>query len=227
MTARRLLLIAALPALLVLPQTASAQVAGPDEGVTAAHGAHGIVIKFGKRAAKTYRRIAGRRIKIWCETVSPTGGSHGVSVEGGMEMTARAPRKRGRIPTFDRSRADICVVRLRKAGNEVVAAAPLTARGRTFLDELGIASLISTVLEIGDDDGTPAPAADVVAQGHGFIVALDGPDASPPHGKAGYWTDGVRVVAAGVSAAGRRLFIELERDVIRTNVLQYIAGDPF
>ena len=141
-------------------------------------------------------------------------------------MTVRAPRKRGRIPTFDRSRADLCVVRLRKAGDEVVAAAPLTARGRTFLDELGIASLISTVLDIGDDDGTPAPAADVVAQGNGFIVALDAPDATPPHGKAGYWTDGVRVVVAGVSTAGRRLFIEVERDVFRTNVLGYITSDP-
>jgi hypothetical protein len=224
MTSRRLLLIAALPALLALPQTASAQVAGPDEGVTAAHGAHGIVIKFGKRAAKTYRRIAGRRIKVSCESVSRNAG-YGISVEGGMEMTVRAPRKRGRIRTFDRSRADICVVRLPKAGDEVVAAAPLTARGRTFLDELGIASLISTVLDIGDDDGTPAPAADVVAQGHGAIVALDGPDATPPPGKAGYWTDGVRVLVAGVSAAGRRLFIEVERDVIRTNVLRYIVGD--
>ena len=219
MTVRRLLLTAALPALLALPQTASAQVAGPDQGVTAAHGAHGIVIKFGKRAAKTYRRIAGRRIKDSCESVARNAG-YGVSVEGGMEMTVRAPRKRGRIRTFDRSRADVCVVRLRKAGDEVVAAAPLTARGRTFLDELGIASLISAVLDIGNDDGTPAPAADVVAQGHGAIVALDGPDASPPPGKAGYWTDGVRVVVAGVSAAGRRLFIEVERDVIRTNVLR-------
>ena len=224
MSSRRLLLMAALPALLALAQSASAQVAGPDQGVTAAHGAHGIVIKFGKRAAKTYRRIAGRRIKVSCESVSRNAG-YGISVEGGMEMTVRAPRKRGRIRTFDRSRADICVVRLPKAGDEVVAAAPLTARGRTFLDELGIASLISTVLDIGDDDGTPAPAADVVAQGHGAIVALDGPDATPPPGKAGYWTDGVRVLVAGVSAAGRRLFIEVERDVIRTNVLRYIVGD--
>src|SRR5205085_12562446 len=104
---------------------------------------------------------------------------------------------------------------------------PVAARGRTYLDELGVASLLSVVLDIGAGDGTPAPAADVVAQGHGFIVALDVPDAYPPHGKAGYWTDGVRVVTAGVSAAGRRLFIEVERDVIRTNVLGYIAGDPY
>jgi hypothetical protein len=141
-------------------------------------------------------------------------------------MVVRAPRKRGRIPTFDRSRADLCSVRLPKAGNEVVAAAPITARGRTFLDELGIASLMSVVLDIGDHDGTPAPAADVVAQGNRAIVALEGPDASPPHGKVGYWTDGVRVVTAGVSAAGRRLFVEVERDVFRTNLLGYITSDP-
>jgi hypothetical protein len=227
MTFRRLLLTAALPALLAFPQTTSAQAAGPDQGVTAAHGRDGIVIKFGKRAAKTYRRIAGRRIKLSCESVSRTAGGYGYSVDGGMEMVVKAPRKRGRIRTFDRSRADICTVRLPKAGDEVVAAAPLTAQGRAFLDELGIASFIEGVLELGAHDGTPAPAADVVAKGRGFIVALDGPDASPPRGKAGYWTDGVRVVVAGVSGAGRRLFIEVERDVIRTNVLGYIASDPY
>lgn len=225
MTPRRLLLIATLPALLALPQGASAQVPGPEQGVTVARGAHGHVIKFGKKAAKTYRRIAGRRIS--CETVSRNPNGSGYSVDGGSEMAVRAPRKRGRIPTFDRSRIDLCSVRLPKAGNEVIAAAPVTARGRTFLDELGAAVLIEGVLELGDPDGTPAPAADLVAQGHGIIVALDGPDASPPHGKAGYWTDGVRVVVAGVSAAGRRLFIEMERDVVRTNVLGYIASDPF
>jgi hypothetical protein len=226
MRPRRLLLTAALPVLLAVPQSASAQVPGPHEGVTAAHGAHGIVIKFGQRAAKTYRRIAGRRIKLSCETVSRNADGYGYSVDGGAETIVKAPRKRGRIHTFDRSHADLCTVRLRRAGDEVVAAAPLTARGRAFLDELATAVLVEGVLELGDPDGTPAPAADVVAQGHGLIVALDGPDASPPHGKAGYWTDGVRVVSAAVSAAGRRLFVEMERDVVRTNVLGYIAGDP-
>ncbi len=47
------------------------------------------------------------------------------------------------------------------------------------------------------------------------------------HARAGRWawTDGVGVVVAAVSAAGRRLFVEAERDVIRTNVLGYLAGD--
>ena len=82
MTLRRLLLMTALPALFALPQTASAQVAGPDQGVTAARGHDGIVIRFSKRAAKTYRRIAGRRIKVSCKTVTPSD-HYGASVEGG------------------------------------------------------------------------------------------------------------------------------------------------
>ena len=81
MTPRRLLLIAALPALLVLPQSASAQIPGPDQGVTVVRGAHGHVIKFGRKAAKTYRRIAGRRIKISCETVSRNPNGSGYSVD--------------------------------------------------------------------------------------------------------------------------------------------------
>ena len=84
---------------------------------------------------------------------------------------------------------------------------------------------MGVVLDLGAGDGTPAPAADVVGQGNGAIVALDGPGASPPRGKVGYWTDGVRDVVAAVSAAGRRLFVEAERDVIRTNVLGYLAAD--
>jgi hypothetical protein len=107
----------------------------------------------------------------------------------------------------------------------VVAAAPITARGRTYPDELSTVSLMAVTLDIAEPDGTPAPAADVVAQGHGAIVSLAGPDASTPHGRVGYWTDGVRVVVAALSAAGRRLFIEAERDVIRANVLAYLVSD--
>jgi hypothetical protein len=179
------------------------------------------VIKFGKRAAKTYRRIAGRRIKVSCETVSAR--PDGAGIEGGSEMVTRAPRVRRPIRTLDRSRADICSIRLRGSG-EWVAAAPLTARGRVYLDELTLTALLGAVLELGDPDGTPAPAAEVVATGRGFIVALDGPDSSPARGKTGYWTDGTRVVVAAVSRAGRRLFIELDRDVVRTNVLRYLVN---
>jgi hypothetical protein len=137
-------------------------------------------------------------------------------------MVATAPRRRGRIRTLTRGRADFCSVRLR--GDELVAAAPITARGRTYLDELSTVALLDVPLELADEDGTPAPIAEVVAQAHGLVVALDGPDGTPPLRKAGYWTDGVRFVSAAVTSAGRRLFFDGERDVVRTNVLSYLTA---
>ena len=69
------------------------------------------------------------------------------------------------------------------------------------------------------------PTALVLQRGRGHIVALDGPDRGPPAGKIGYWTDGVRSVSAVLSGAGRRLFIDFEGDVFRTNVLPYLIPD--
>ena len=102
----------------------------------------------------------------------------------------------------------------------------VTARGRVYLDELTTAASLQFVLDLGGLDGTPAPTAEVVARGKGGIVALDSPDGAAPAGKLGYWTDGTRVVAAALTKAGRRLFIELERDVVRTNVLGYLNENP-
>ena len=56
-------------------------------------------------------------------------------------------------------------------------------------------------------------------------LALLGVAQSPPAGKLGYWTDGVRSVTAMLTAAGRRLFIDIERDVVRTNALPYLVGN--
>ena len=72
-----------------------------------------------------------------------------------------------------------------------------------------------------DVDHLPTTAQAIV-WGHGVVVALDGPDGVPPHGKAGYWNDGSRAVVAAVTARARRLFVEIEGDVVRTNVLGYL-----
>jgi hypothetical protein len=225
MRTRRLVLTLVLPlAFAAVPQTASAQVAGEHEGVTAQQGARGYILRFDKRAARTYRRIAGRRIEVGCSTVVSRAGSFVTNSESG--SSARAPRRRGRIRTFVRGPADFCSVRLAGPSRQLVAAAPVTDAGRTYLDELLTASSLMIVFEItGDDDAVPAPTATVVTAGRGLIVALDGPDATPPRGKVGYWTDGVRAVAAAVSRKGRRLFFETERDVVRTNVLGYLNDE--
>lgn len=69
----------------------------------------------------------------------------------------------------------------------MVALAPVTARGRTCVDELETSALLGLPFELGDaSTSTPPPESQVVARGHGFVVALNGPDASPPPGKIGY-----------------------------------------
>src|SRR5215210_8489227 len=103
----------------VIAQSASAQMAGEDEGVTAVRGSHGIVLRFGPRAARVYRRIAGRRVVVSCSTVSPLGG--GFSEDGGSSESMRAPRRGRRIRTFTGGRVDYCSVRLGKPTRELVA----------------------------------------------------------------------------------------------------------
>jgi hypothetical protein len=58
------------------------------------------------------------------------------------------------------------------------------------------------------------------------IVALASPADTPPPGSVGYYSDGARHAAAVVlSAAGRRLFVEVDADdVLRTNVAMYLGG---
>jgi hypothetical protein len=207
--------------LAALPAVASAQLAGEAQGVTIVNGKQGYVLRFDKRAAKTYHRIAGRRVEVRCETVSPSAGS--LVVDGGSSTEVRAPRRRGGIRTLTRGRVDYCSVRLTSLGRQLVAEAPVTAAGRTYLDEVETVAVLLLPFDI--DEPLAAPTTKMVAEGHGIIVALDGPDGTPPRGKVGYWTDGTRVVTAAVTRAGRRLFFESEGDVVRTNVLPYFNAD--
>jgi len=204
-------------------QSASAQVAGEEQGVTVVRSSPGHVIRFAKRAAKVYRRIAGRRVIVACSTVAKLGGNF--VVEGELSSVIRAPRTRRSIRTLDAGESDFCSVRLR-GSRELVATAPLTANGRTYLDERIWVALLDLPLLLADEGTDVLPSiALVVERGRGLVVALDGPEGTPPAGKVGYWTDGVRWVTAVLTRAGRRLFIDVERDVVRTNVLQYLIAD--
>jgi hypothetical protein len=102
--------------------------------------------------------------------------------------------------------------------------APVTRAGRTYLDELRTVGLMLfvTLAPVDELDSPPPTTDQAVADGHGLVVALDGPDGVPPYGKVGYWTDGTRTVLAALTARGRRLFFETEGDVVRTNVLPYL-----
>jgi hypothetical protein len=158
---------------------------------------------------------------VECSTVSASGG--GFVVDGGGSEVIRAPRRRGPIRTGALGRLDLCTITLRRS-HELVAAAPITADGRTYLDELQTVEGLLLPFAL-DESTTPPPMAQVLERGRGYVVALDGPDGTPPRGKVGYWTDGIRAVTAALTRAGRRLFFDTERDVVRTNVLGYLTAD--
>ena len=209
-------------ALLGVAQSAPAQVAGEKQGVTIVRGSHGYVFRFSKRAAKVYRRIAGRRVTVTCSRVTKSSGNlvvdEGVSSVIGPRAKAVASAGSRAAPTSAPSACGGA------SGSPSRRSPPTGGPTSTSCSPRPRWTPRSSLAGKGTD--APPPTALVVQRGRGLIVALDGPDASPPAGKLGYWTDGVRSVSAVLTAAGRRLFIDLERDVFRTNVLPYLTNDP-
>jgi hypothetical protein len=56
------------------------------------------------------------------------------------------------------------------------------------------------------------------------VVALPAPDATPPAGVAGYWTDGTTTVLAAAGAHGVRLFYARTGDEVTTNAYDEISA---
>ena len=123
----------------------------------------------------------------------------------------------------------------------MIVAIPLTQRGAVRLDEQARADALVTLLQIAsvfprrkgsDRYATPAELLSFMQVMKRplklSVVELPNPSDTPPAGSIGYYSDGALHVAAVVlSASGRRLFFEADVDhVIRSNVLEYLYGDP-
>lgn len=238
--------------LLVAPPSASAQTVqlpvGEAKGVRIVREHGAIVVVFTPRAARLWRRVAGKRVSVLCEERSGPDEDGFITVsEGG--ATFRAPRRGRRLRTGDQTRGmDICRVWLEartlrrngvrhRYGRELMVAIPLTQAGAVRLDERARTHALVTLLEIAARRGNAGAfptSADLVALAPVLprpvrlsVVALAAPADTPPARSIGYYSDGAQHAAAVVlSATGRRLFIEYDADrVIRTNVLEYIYGD--
>jgi hypothetical protein len=245
-----LAMVAAL--LLVLAPSAGAATVqlpvGEAQGVRIVREHGAIVVVFTPRAARLWRRVAGKRVSVFCEERSGPDEDGFITVsEGG--ATFRAPRRGRRLRTGDLTRGmDICRVWLeartlrrngvrRRYGRELIVAIPLTQAGAVRLDERARTHALFTLLEIaarrGNADGY-LTSADLVALVPALprpvrlsVVALPTPADTPPAGSIGYYSDGAQHAAAVVvSATGRRLFLEYDVDrVIRSNVVEYLFGD--
>jgi hypothetical protein len=238
--------------LLVAPSTGVAQTKLP---VGEAHGVkivrvHGaIVVVFTDRAAKRYKRIAGRVVWVNCtgpldDEPATTGGDRAITGEavGGVKM--RAPKRGRRLVTGDLTRGmDFCRVWLaartvRRHGERqrirprLIVSVPLTQAGAVFLDEQSkalhlIKILISASLVSEQEHVIGWPTYDLLWD-LGFrklgkrFVSLESPADTPPPGAVGYYSHGRDVAVAILSRSGRRLFIEMADDVLTTNVASYV-----
>jgi hypothetical protein len=117
----------------------------------------------------------------------------------------------------------------------LIASAPLTRQGTEFLDNQYNTFLLTSLLtfsELAADergrDGYLTPD-ELMGLRNGeprgpALVALASPSDTPPPDAIGYYSDGAKHAAAViVSAAGKRLFLEENGDVVHTNVLRYLG----
>jgi hypothetical protein len=235
--------VTALLLALIVPSAGAAQAplpVGEADGVRIVRERGALVVVFTQRAEKLRRKVAGKFVSVLC-TEFVEDGTHG----GG--ITQRAPKRGRRIETGDLTRGmDYCRVWLaartvtrdgerRRLRREHIVAVPLTQAGAVFLDEQVKAFMLLSVLtfaELAAEDlnktgyVTPAELLEGLPQGgRGAIVPLATPSDTPPAGAVGYYSDGAQHAATvGVSKSGRRLFLEVDGEVLHTNIAKYLFG---
>ncbi len=242
---RRVLLpLSVAAACLALAGPAAAQLPlGEDDGVRIVRERGALVVVFGQRADGLRRRVAERRVSLYCDTFIPPNEDGLAGTESG-GMTYRMPRRGRRLRTGDGTRdLDVCRLWLepRPARREVaravlIAAVPMSKRGAVYLDELERTRAMLAV-QIGAQllPGPSLPTTEELTArvprlpSSGLrVVGLASPEDTPPAGAVGYHSSGGQGFALVVlSRSGRRLFISYEGDVLRTNVANYIYEEDY
>jgi hypothetical protein len=209
-------------------------------------------IVFTKQAARMYRRVAGKRVAVGCTTLPADDDKLGSTSHGAGIAMWRVSRSRRPLQIGDLSRgADYCrvwrseqLVRRHEdrttLSRELIVSIPLTQSGAVYLDEQVRTGILMFVLTVAGDvadrrtpSAFPLPAAlagkldPALPPRRRVLVPLDSPTDTPPAGKFGYYSDGQRHAAVvTLSAAGRRLFIEVAADdELHTNVSEFLFGD--
>lgn len=226
------ILLTAAAVLLLAPAAARADLPMEVDGVRAERGSGGLRIVFGPDARDDYKKIAGRRVTIECETVPPTDGpvlNREDSGSGGASTLLVAPKKRKPLK-FGKGRYDICRVEARRTTKRkrttetrivLDLRIPVTQRGAVFLDEAKTATLLSVMLEFvkrgpGQSYRT---AENAIQRSELHAVPLASPDATPPADRLGLYSDAAQhATAVAVTASGRRVFIDVNADSLSTNL---------
>jgi hypothetical protein len=194
---------------------------GTAQGVVVSTSGRTVTVRFTGASAAVGRKLAGHRAKVACGVRTAPGLMFATrpSTQSADSAVVRAARGDGTLTATLSVTGDFCQV---ADGTATVARAGLTPAGVAWADELNAATALFDAATLGRASTHYTPAATLVARGRGRIVALPGPDATPPLGQVGYWTDGGRHAAfVALSPAGRRLvFEDLDGRVHRTNLVE-------
>lgn len=229
---------AALAAGAVLAGSASAgpafrpAIPGSAQGVVVAATGRTVTVRFTGASAAVGRKLAGHRAKVACGLHPAPGLMFATrpKTEDADGAVVRAGRGDGTLVATLSVTGDFCQV---ADGTAVVARAGLTPAGEAWADEINAATALFDAAYLGRPGARYTSAATLVARAEGRVTALPGPQATPPPGQVGYWTDGHRHAAfVEVSAAGRRLVWEdLDGRVHRTNLTEayseYLPHDAY
>jgi len=202
-----------------------------------------------KRFARLMR--GGYALDATCTTLGKSVQGFSQRGSSGGSESSLGPNGRATYRTLLDRHADFCdisrvrlTVTRRSVSSEQVPgplldSIALTQKGVAFLDEDRVTSTIFVVLEVAigaaqhRTDGHFPPAGQFAA-GFGLsrllrVVALVSPDASPPPGTIGFYSDGANHAAVGISTLGRRLFIDSNAGVLSTNAAEHLAraSSPF
>jgi hypothetical protein len=244
-SARRIVVGGALSAALAITTPASAQVPTlPLEvrGVRVQSTGPGAVqITFTRDAARLYRRVAGHSLIVTCERVAVGTGPLLLREDRASELerTITAPSRRRPIRLRTRgssARFDVCkLVGGRFSGSRrnprfvkaLSIEVPATQTGALFLRERNLGDRMVAALDLvavnGRDGRYPmfSAMADVIPR----LVELPSPDATPAPGALGLYSDGAQhVTVAAVSLLGTRLFIDVNGELLSSNVPEVVAG---
>jgi hypothetical protein len=178
-----------------------------DPQVTAVRHGGSVAISFTGAAR---RGLAGAPVSVFC-----AGASTGSTSFEGLPRRATGPRS-GPLRLNVPARFHLCSVTY--AGRVVGLA--LDSTGRPVLEDAAVAAAIDRLLHDAGADASPGyPTGDVLANRFaGAVVALAAPTDTPPDRRVGVWSDGARhLMISAVSRTGRRLFAEVDGDVVTSN----------
>lgn len=197
--------------------------------VKAVHAHGGTVITFkGSRGRQLFRGVAGREIILSCQPAQLDPTSSLVSED---QDDFVAPKRGGKLRAIlEGDWCELLLARKHHKDKSVVAVA-ITPVGAVFLDERLRAVLVDgfvTAASIDAKSGHYPTTQEFVADLHAPVIALTNPADPVPPGKYGFYSDGAQhVEAVGVTSAGKRLFEDVNGDVVSTNVFGYLGSLSF